>query len=55
MVPLEVGRIWLGECYHKIPIYPIVYLLEGDYSPPKPEPSLRKRWAVGAFQGFRFY
>ena len=30
-VPLKVDRIWLWEDCNKISIYPIVYLLEGDY------------------------
>ena len=29
--PPEVGRIWLWVDYNKIPIYPIFYLLKGDY------------------------
>ena len=29
----EVDRIWLWVYYTKIPIYPIFYLLNGDYSP----------------------
>ena len=31
MVPL--ARIWVRVCYIKIPIYPIFYLLNGDYKP----------------------
>ena len=29
--PPEVDRILLWVCYKKIPIYPIFYLLNGDY------------------------
>ena len=29
--PPQVDRIWLGVYYSKIPIYPIFYLLKGDY------------------------
>ena len=29
----EVDRIWLWVYYTKIPIYSILYLLNGDYSP----------------------
>ena len=29
--PPEVDRIWLRVHYNKIPIYPIFYLLQGDY------------------------
>ena len=28
----QVDRIWLWVYYNKIPIYPIFYLLQGDYS-----------------------
>ena len=31
--PPLVDRIWLGVDYNKIPIYPILYLLKGDYIP----------------------
>ena len=31
--PAEVSRIWLWVYYYKIPIYPIFYLLKGDYNP----------------------
>ena len=31
LVPLEQIKIWLWACYNKIPIYPIFYLLKGDY------------------------
>ena len=27
-----VDSIWLWVCYNKIPIYPIVYLLKGNYT-----------------------
>ena len=30
--PPEVDRIWLWVYYNKIPMYPIFYLLKGDYS-----------------------
>ena len=30
-IPPEVDRIWLWGYYNKIPIYPILYLLKGDY------------------------
>ena len=30
--PLRFDRIWLWICHNKIPIYPIFYLLQGDYS-----------------------
>ena len=30
--PPEVDRIWLLVYYNKIPIYPIFYLVKGDYS-----------------------
>ena len=29
--PPEVDRMWLWVYYNKIPIYPIFYLLKGDY------------------------
>ena len=29
--PPEVDRIWLWVYYNKSPIYPIFYLLKGDY------------------------
>ena len=29
--PPSVDRIWLWVDHNKIPIYPIVYLLKGDY------------------------
>ena len=29
--PPQVDRIWLWVYYNKIPIYPIFYLLKGDY------------------------
>ena len=29
--PPQVDRIWLCVYYNKIPIYPIFYLLKGDY------------------------
>ena len=29
--PPEADRIWLRVRYHKLPIYPILYLLKGDY------------------------
>ena len=29
--PSSVDRIWLWVYYNKIPIYPIFYLLKGDY------------------------
>ena len=31
IVPRLVDRIWLWVYYNKIPIYPIFYLLKGDY------------------------
>ena len=31
--PPEVDKIWLWVYYNKIPIYPIFYLLKGDYEP----------------------
>ena len=31
--PPKVDRIWIWVCYNKIPIYPIFYLLRGDYGP----------------------
>ena len=31
--PPEVDRIWLWVYHNKIPIYPIFYLLKGDYKP----------------------
>ena len=30
--PPSVDRIWLWAYYNKIPLYPIFYLLKGDYS-----------------------
>ena len=30
--PPLVDRIWLWVYYNKIPIYPIFYLLKGDYT-----------------------
>ena len=30
--PPQVDRIWLWVQYNKIPIYPIFYLLTGDYN-----------------------
>ena len=34
--PPQVDRIWLRVYYKKIPIYPIFYLLKGDYNPNQP-------------------
>ena len=31
--PRLVDRIWFWGYYNKIPIYPIFYLLKGDYNP----------------------
>ena len=31
IVPLKVDRIWLWVYFDTIPIYPIFYLLKGDY------------------------
>ena len=28
-----VDRRWLWVCFNKIPIYPIFYVLKGDYNP----------------------
>ena len=30
--PPKVDRVWLWVYYEKIPIYPIFYLLKGDYT-----------------------
>ena len=31
--PPSVDRIWLWVNHNKIPIYPIFYVLKGDYTP----------------------
>ena len=32
IAPLKLIEYGFGVCYNKIPIYPIFYLLKGDYS-----------------------
>ena len=44
--PPEADRIWLWAYFNKIPIYPVFYLLKGDYEVPDAQYGMGE-WAFG--------